>query len=139
MSEKALNKINTEQFDSAVTRDINPWEDMTDDRQDVIRHAEGQELVLKRRGFGKKILDRVTRKAPEVASVYDNEFTRGLVELGRDGWGQVSAENMELARAARSRMEREETSSGRQENDRRHAIKDELAPKNPSREETGGW
>ena len=139
MSEKLLNKINDEQFDSAATRDLDPWVDVSTDRGDVLRHAEGQELMLKHRSFGKKVLDKVLRKAPEIASVHDNEFTQGLVESGRDGWGQVPAENMELARAARNRMERSETRAGREENARRAAVKDEMTPKNPSREETGGW
>lgn len=125
MSEKLLSKINSEQFDSAASRDLDPWRD-DGDREKVISHEEGQELTLKRRSFGKKVLDKVLRRAPEIASVHDNEFTRGIIEQGRDGWGQVPDHIMDAARSARSFQEREKTRAGREENDRRAAVKQQV-------------
>lgn len=126
MSEKLLTKTNNEQFDSAATRDLDPWSDVSTDREKVVSHAEGQELILKHRSFGKKVLDKVMRRAPGVASVHDNEFTRSIIEQGRDGWGQVPDHIMDTARKVRNDQERQKTKVGREENARRDAVKQQI-------------
>ena len=141
MSETLFHDISKDQFDDAATRDIDPWQEVSTDRAEIVLDTEARELTPKRRSFAKNVLARLQRKGPDFVSVHDSDsYANKLIESNRDAFGEVPAHIMTVAKSVRGFEEREKTRSGRKENSRRQAIKQEIYDeKHPDNGDNDGW